>query len=69
MWENLSNLTGSKKQMDMLGGSSLWICEKTHKVSNIDHMAALWSLWKLEMIYSLIKVGGVMICCKRIYNF
>jgi hypothetical protein len=48
LWENLSSITSKKKQMDMLGVSSLWICEKTHKVSNIVHTVALWSLWKVR---------------------
>jgi hypothetical protein len=34
--------------MDLLGVSILWICEKTHRISNIVHMAALWSVWKVR---------------------
>jgi hypothetical protein len=32
--------------MDLVG--SLWICERTLRISNIVHTAALWSLWKVR---------------------
>jgi hypothetical protein len=46
MWRNLSCITGIAVNAGLFDVFRLWICEKTHIVSNIVHAAALWSLWK-----------------------
>jgi hypothetical protein len=46
LWKQISVITKIHGQVNLLAISSLWICDKTHVVSNIVHAAALWSLWK-----------------------
>ena len=46
VWKNISALPGVTSVSDYLSVARLWICEKTHKISNIVHAAVLWTLWK-----------------------
>jgi hypothetical protein len=68
MWRDLFSITGITVNVGLFDVSRLWICEKSHIVTNIVHAAALWSVWKLrnDLCFKRLSWTGMQVMFHRI---